>query len=194
MIVLGLLVERGPMHGHAIRRAAEAANVEAWAGVSIGSLYRELHQLEQDRCIEAVLREQVGARPARTVYAATKEGRRELQRLGDEVVASFVKHPDPLGVALLFASPSTPGSGTAERAKQLARRRATIEALLSRLRASRARLELVEGLEPIARAVFRRGELLLEGELAWHDEYGDRLSECGDRTDSDDETEGAVTP
>ena len=40
-MILGLLAERGPMHGHQIRRAGELANAEVWGGITGGALYAE---------------------------------------------------------------------------------------------------------------------------------------------------------
>ena len=32
MVVLGLLAESGPMHGHQLRRQADSMHVESWGG------------------------------------------------------------------------------------------------------------------------------------------------------------------
>ena len=60
MVVLGLLAESGPMHGHQLRRQADSMHVESWGGVSPGALNRELHQLEAEGLIELVRSEQIG--------------------------------------------------------------------------------------------------------------------------------------
>jgi len=54
MVVLGLLAEYVPMHGHQLRRKADAMHVGCWGSVSPGALYRELHQLEAEGLIELV--------------------------------------------------------------------------------------------------------------------------------------------
>ena len=64
-MILGLLAERGPMHGHQIRRAGELANVEAWGGITGGALYSELRKLDSEGLISPVREEQEGRRPAR---------------------------------------------------------------------------------------------------------------------------------
>src|ERR1700735_1208713 len=53
LLILGLLAERGPRHGHQLRRDAELAEVDRWAGVGVGSLHRELRGLEAESLIEA---------------------------------------------------------------------------------------------------------------------------------------------
>ena len=73
-MILGLLAERGPMHGHQIRRTAELTNAEVWGGITGGALYAELRKLDGEGLIEAIREEQVGRRPARTVYQITPRG------------------------------------------------------------------------------------------------------------------------
>ena len=177
LMALGLLAEHGPVHGHAIRREAEATNVETWGGVSVGALYRDLHQMEQEGLIAVVRSEQLGRRPARTVYRLTAEGRKELAILRAQAMREVQRRPDPLGVALLFG-----GLCDAQELSELLRfRRQTLENQLVALRADRRRLEGRGELGVAARAVFRRGEIHLEGELAWHREYGARLLEAAER-------------
>ncbi len=77
-MILGLLAERGPMHGHQIRRTAELTNAEVWGGITGGALYAELRKLDGEGLVQVVREEQVGRRPARTVYEITEEGRLEL--------------------------------------------------------------------------------------------------------------------
>src|SRR2546427_5652553 len=103
LMVLGLLTTMGPMHGHQVRRMAEMTSVETWGGVSVGSLYREIHRMEEEGLVEPVRSEQVGRRPARTVYSITDEGKRELRILREQALTDTHKPPvDPVGVALLF--------------------------------------------------------------------------------------------
>ena len=60
LLVLGMLAERGPMHGHQLRRQAELVNVEAWGGVRVGALYGALHRMEAEGLIEPLRSEQPG--------------------------------------------------------------------------------------------------------------------------------------
>jgi len=166
LMALGLLAEHGPMHGHRIRREAEEKNVESWGGVSVGALYRELHKMARDGLIEEIRSEQVGGRPERTVYRITPEGRRELEILRERAMADVHRRPDPVGVALLFAGRGEPG----ELEEHLRFRRQALDNMLQSLQSERGRLMAAGRLTPQAIAVFRRGELFLEAELAWHDE------------------------
>src|SRR5580693_4667317 len=103
LMILGLLAERGPMHGHQIRRTAELTNAEVWGGITGGALYAELSE-------------------------------------------------------------------------RLAARRRRVEGQLESMAAERERLTGQGILSPLAVAAFRRGELRLEAELRWHEEFGRQLA------------------
>lgn len=166
LVALGLLAEHGPMHGHQLRREAEARHVESWGGVSTGALYRELHQLEADGLIELLRSEQVGRRPARTVYRVTDAGREALRSLRAETLSAVVRPPDAVGVGLLFGG----CDDTDELLAALGHRREIAAATIDALLAKKARFEEAGELNAAGRAVFRRAELCLQAELAWHEE------------------------
>jgi len=172
-MVLGSLAEQGPRHGHQIRRDAELTSVGDWGGVSVGGLYRELRAMEEEGLVEAVRTEQVGRRPARTIYAITVEGRRELRILWERAIIDLAYVPDAVGVALLFGG----GEDHLELGELLSTRRQAIATTLERLSADRARGEAKGYLSPVASAVMRRGELHLEAELSWHEEFSRILDE-----------------
>jgi DNA-binding PadR family transcriptional regulator len=167
-MILGLLAERGPMHGHQIRRTAELTNAEVWGGITGGALYAELRRLDGEELIEAVREEQVGRRPARTVYQITAEGRLELVVQRDAALEVLFGSADPLSVVLLFAA----GADAAELGERLAARRRRVAVQLESMAAERERLTGQGVLPPLAVAAFRRGELRLEAELRWHEEFG----------------------
>jgi DNA-binding PadR family transcriptional regulator len=173
LVVLGQLAEHGPLHGHEIRRRAERTDVAEWGGVPIGSLYRELHLLAEEGLVVAVRSEQVGRRPARTIYEITREGTLELGVLREQALREFHHPPDPVGVALLFAG----GPSAAEWGELLAPRRRQIAAVMTSLGEERARHTAHGYLGPLAIAAFRRGELALHAELAWYDEVDQLLAE-----------------
>jgi DNA-binding PadR family transcriptional regulator len=100
LFVLGALARHGPMYGHQIRRDARIDRTELWSDVKPGSLYLALHTLEAEGLIEPVRTEQEGNRPARTVYAITAEGRRELRVLRAEALREVALRPDPVDLAL----------------------------------------------------------------------------------------------
>jgi DNA-binding PadR family transcriptional regulator len=167
LMILGLLAERGPMHGHQIRRTAELTNAEVWGGITGGALYAELRKLDGDGLIQAVREEQVGRRPARTVYQITEEGRLELIVQREAALDVIFGSADPVSVVLLFAA----GPDTADLAERLAARRRRVAGQLEAMAAERERLTGRGVLPALAVAAFRRGELRLEAELAWHDEF-----------------------
>jgi DNA-binding PadR family transcriptional regulator len=171
-MILGLLAERGPMHGHQIRRTAELTNAEVWGGITGGALYAELRKLNAEGLIEAVREERVGRRPARTVYQITGDGRLELVVQRDAAFEIVFGSADPLSVLLLFAA----GADPAELSERLAERRRRIEGQLEAMVAERERLTGQGVLPPLAVAAFRRGELRLEAELRWHAEFGRQLA------------------
>src|SRR5487761_385024 len=98
-MTLGMLAQHGAMHGHQIRRWAEVTQVGEWGGVSVGAPYRELRVMEGEGLVSAVRTEQVGRRPARTVYEITGEGQFELAALRVQAFRGLQYGPDPVGVA-----------------------------------------------------------------------------------------------
>jgi DNA-binding PadR family transcriptional regulator len=100
LFVLGALARHGAMYGHQIRRDARIDRTEMWSEVKPGSLYLALHKLEGEGLIEPLRTEQQGNRPARTVYAITAEGRRELRALRAEALREVALRPDPVDLAL----------------------------------------------------------------------------------------------
>jgi DNA-binding PadR family transcriptional regulator len=172
LMILGLLAERGPMHGHQIRRTAELTNAEVWGGITGGALYAELRKLDGEDLVQAVREEQVGRRPARTVYEITEEGRLELVVQRDAALEVVFGSADPLSVVLLFAA----GADARELSERLAVRRHRVAGQLAAMAGERERLTGQGVLPPLAVAAFRRGELRLEAELRWHEEIERELA------------------
>ncbi len=165
-MVLGLLAH-GPRHGHQIRRDAEQTNVGNWGGVSVGALYRELREMEGEGLVEPLRTEQVGRRPARTVYQISDEGRRELRILRERAIRELHFGPDAFGVALLFGR-------TWDRTELIGLLRARRQALANALEGVKAEcthLEARGAIGPIDVSLFRRRAMQLEAELRWHDEF-----------------------
>jgi DNA-binding PadR family transcriptional regulator len=174
LMVLGTLARHGPRHGHEIRRIAEVTNVGEWGGVSVGALYRELRTMEGEGLVETVRTEQVGRRPARTVYAITGEGRLELAMLREQAVRSTHWGPDPLGVALTFGSA---GTDREELSSWMRGRRDLYAIASSQIEAERHRLVARGYLGPLEAAVMYRAQLHAETEVRWHDEFAKLLAE-----------------
>jgi len=174
-MALGTLARYGPQHGHQIRRLAEVTNVGEWGGVSVGALYRELRTMEREGLVERVRTEQVGRRPARTVYQITADGRLELVALRDQAIrlAEFFG-PDPLGVALSFA---TDGMDREELRDALCRRRGRLAISAEELAAERERLLAKGYLGVFQAAIMLRGVMHIETEVRWHDELDALLAD-----------------
>lgn len=165
LLILGLLAG-GPLHGHQIRRTAEQSGVEQWGGVKVGALYGMLHRLEAEGLIEPVRTEQEGSRPQRTVYAITADGHEELAIHRDRALTQPVLHSTAVEAALKWPA----GLDHAALRERLSRRREALAGALTDLAAGRD-LYLHEGKLPAAAiAGYRRTELHLQAELAWHDE------------------------
>ena len=186
LMVLGTLAEHGPRHGHEIRRIAEVTNVGEWGGVSVGALYRELRTMEGEGLVQAVRTEQVGRRPARTVYAITNEGQLELGMLREQAIKGIHWWPDPLGVALSFASA---GTDREELTSWLGSRRETFALIVARLEDDRQRMVAKGWLDPFQATVMYRGQLHAEAEVRWHDEFAKILAELP----SDEESGGQAS-
>ena len=176
LVALGLLAERGARHGHQLRRDVEIMKADEWAGAGAGSLHRELRQMAAEGLIEAVRTERIGRRPERTIYQITPEGRRELAVLRERAIGRIQEGPDPVAAGLIFAGAQDP----AALAGLLALHRHAVEADLERLAVERER-GLREGylqpsVSPLQAAAFRRGELRMQAELAWHQEWDEILA------------------
>jgi DNA-binding PadR family transcriptional regulator len=172
-MVLGTLASGGPQHGHQIRRTAEVTNVGEWGGVSVGALYRELRQMAVEGLVAEVRTEQVGRRPARTIYAIADSGRLELAMLREHAIKDRHAPPDPLSVALIF---SGEGDDPASFADWMTARRDFLRLALRELAAERERLTSRGYINALQSLSMRRGELGIEAELIWHDEMDGLLA------------------
>ena len=167
-MALGTLARYGPQHGHQIRRIAEVTNVGEWGGVSVGALYRELRTMEREGLVERVRTEQVGRRPERTVYQITAEGHLELITLREQAIGpAGLSGPDPVGVALSFASFGV-DRGELRATLQVRRNRLAISA--EEIAASRERLVAKGYIGALQAGIMRRGQMHLEADVRWHDE------------------------
>jgi DNA-binding PadR family transcriptional regulator len=175
LFVLGALARHGPMYGHQIRRDARLDRTELWSEVKPGSLYLALHKLEAEALIEPVRTEQRGNLPARTVYAITAEGRRELRVLRAEALREVALRPDPVDLALAVSADLDEDAlrgFIADRREALAGRMAS----LARERDQRWPDQTAAD-DLIMEHLIAR----IETELRWHDTVLDRIGKLGDR-------------
>src|SRR6476659_9945130 len=79
LLILGVL-HRGDFHPYEIKRRLEAAMVECYLQVDVGTLYYAVRQLEKEGLIEAVAEERVARGGVRTIYRITGSGREDFRR------------------------------------------------------------------------------------------------------------------
>ncbi len=179
-MALGTLDRYGPTHGHQIRRLAELTNAGEWSGVSVGGLYRELRLMEGEGLVEALRTEQIGRRPARTVYAITPDGTTELASLRVHAIRSMEWGQDAMSVALTFAFE---GADRGELRDLLRARRDRFAISARELEATRQRGSSAGYLTPVEAEVMRRAVMHAEAEVTWHDDFDKLLADmplgCG---------------
>lgn len=169
LFVLGALTRHGPMYGHQIRRDARIDRTELWSEVKPGSLYSALHRMEAEGLIEPVRTEQQGNLPARTVYAITGEGRRELRALRAEALREVTMRPDPVDLALAMSADL---DEEALRGYFASRR----EALSSRAAFfAHERERAWPDQAPVDDLIIEHAMARIEAELRWHDMVLDRI-------------------
>ena len=78
LLILGVL-HRGDFHPYEIKRRLEAAMVECYIDVDVGTLYYAVRQLEKEGLISAVAHERVARGGMRTIYRVTAAGRTEFR-------------------------------------------------------------------------------------------------------------------
>ena len=79
LLILGVL-HRGDFHPYEIKRRLDAAMVECYIEVDVGTLYYAVRQLEKDGLISAIAHERVTRGGMRTIYRITTEGRAEFRQ------------------------------------------------------------------------------------------------------------------
>jgi DNA-binding PadR family transcriptional regulator len=78
LLILGVL-HRGDFHPYEIKRRLEAAMVECYVDVDVGTLYYAVRKLEKDGLIATVAEERVARGGVRTIYRITGKGRAEFR-------------------------------------------------------------------------------------------------------------------
>jgi len=169
LFALGMLARNGPMHGHQIRRRAELERAEFWGRVKVSSLYAALHRMEEEGLIEAVEQTRLGRFPARTVYAITPEGWRELIVLRDACFRDTSIEPDPLDLALSFSDDVDEQYLRSVIEERLASLRTLAESM------DRQEQQVRQYLTPFNLAVFSHYKLRVAAEIRWHQEFLQQL-------------------
>jgi len=185
LVVLGLLLER-PMHGYEVNQELARREVRDWAGVSRPQVYYSLRKLADAGHIGLAPDRAAGAErgsaergsaeggPERRVYRVTAAGRRAYAAALARPEWATQRPPPPFVTWLVLATHADP----AVRARQLARRRAFLEAEAMRERATLA--AILAGTGPtvvVAALVVSLTIRQFEAELAWLGEVAAALPE-----------------
>src|SRR5579885_3635134 len=102
LLILGVIRFKQPTHGYEVRRELETWRAEQWAHIAYGSIYFALNKMAEEGLVEAVGTDQIGKRPARTLYTITEDGKEEFQRLLSDYWWDRKPLIDPFQVALAF--------------------------------------------------------------------------------------------
>ena len=137
LLVLGVL-HRGDFHPYEIKRRLEAAMVECYIDVDVGTLYYAVRQLEKEGLIEAIAQERVARGGIRTIYRITSGGRSEFEKGLHRQLDAEGPVSQTLYGAMLFLHLADP----AVVKRSLRRRLAQLDELISKLKPIR------EGLAP----------------------------------------------
>lgn len=103
LLILGILMQRQPIHGYDVRRELESWRAEQWSNLAYGSIYFALNKMAEEGLVEASNGgEHTGKRPARTQYTLTKKGTEEFYNLLREVWWNYEAPVDSFQVAMSF--------------------------------------------------------------------------------------------
>lgn len=103
-MILGVVGWRQPVHGYDVRRELLSWRADEWANIHPGSIYHALKKLTAEGLLREVATEQVGARPARTTYEITEQGRQEFETLLRRYLWEVRPATDPFLAAFAFLS------------------------------------------------------------------------------------------
>lgn len=109
LALLGALVQR-PMHPYEMASALRAEGKDRDMPIKWGSLYTVVGNLQKHGLIEATETERQGARPERTVYSITEEGRAELADWVCELVSSPEREQPRFEAGLSMLGALPPGT------------------------------------------------------------------------------------
>jgi DNA-binding PadR family transcriptional regulator len=175
LAVLCFLRER-PMHPYEMQRLLLERHWDEVLVLKRGSLYHAISRLLASRLITATGVSRDGRRPERTTYQIAPEGKRELVRWLQEMVAVPVREPSTFMAAINFLIHLAPADAMAQldcRAQRLEQELAATEIVMKQVAARVARLHLLEAEYQLS---MRKAELqwvrsLLEelrsGQLTW---------------------------
>ncbi|KEK25077.1 PadR family transcriptional regulator [Bacillus gaemokensis] len=107
LMVLGLLMQYGPMSGYELQQAMQSAQTDTWAGVFPASIYHALKKMDKERLVELDAVEKTGNR-SKAIYSITPAGNDEfLILMLQSFQQSSVAFPTELYTALTFFNENT---------------------------------------------------------------------------------------
>jgi DNA-binding PadR family transcriptional regulator len=192
LAVLAAVAER-PMHPYEMATVIRERGKERDMGLKWGSLYTVVGNLHRHGFIEVAESARAGARPERTVYRITGDGRRELQDWVRELIAVPVHEPPRFEAGLsvwVALGPDEVIGLLRQRLARLDEENSAQRAALDAHRREVPRMFLVEAEYDLALreadAEFTRGLLdeLARGAFPDLQQWRDWHAEGGDLTDS----------
>ena len=170
LAVLGLLLE-APAHPHAMVATLRERGLDRAFKVTTGSLYDVVRALERAGWIEARETVRVGARPERTVYRHTEQGREEFVRWVDELVrVPAAEYPKFLSAVAYLGALGPDGAAAA-----LRERAERVRASLERLRRDHREALEAKGVPRLFVVEAEYAIRMQETELAWIEEIADDI-------------------
>ncbi|MGG3523535.1 PadR family transcriptional regulator [Bacillus pseudomycoides] len=107
LMVLGLLMQYGPMSGYELQQAMQSAQTDTWAGVFPASIYHALKKMDKEGLVELDAVEKTGNR-SKAIYSVTPAGKDEFYTLMlQSFQQSSVVFPTELYTALTFFDTNT---------------------------------------------------------------------------------------
>jgi len=162
LTILSLVAET-PRHGYAIERLIEDRGMREWTEVGFSSIYYLLKKLQDRGLVESRPGKETRG-PARTIFSATTQGRREL-RTG---VIGALSAPARSRAQFMFGLANLPTVPVSDAAQALTTHR---DDLLARLGRLRTRRDEQSPLPKHVSALFDYSETLITAEVAWIDQY-----------------------
>jgi DNA-binding PadR family transcriptional regulator len=175
LAVLGMLHEQ-PMHPHAIAAELRSRGLDRSFKLTTGSLYDVVRSLERAGWIAEVETVRVGARPPRTVYEPTEEGRETFIRWIDELV----REPAEEFPRFLSAITYLGALGPARAAEALRERAGSLRASIDQLRVEHQQAIAILAAQGKPRLFVLEAEYALsmaEAELNWVERTAREITE-----------------
>ena len=104
-MVLGVIRRRGQTHGYQVLHDLTSWQAETWTKIRPGSVYHALAQLTKEGVLVEKDTEKGGRGSAKTIYALTKKGEKELFALIEDALVSYDQEIFTAGLAFMSMLP-----------------------------------------------------------------------------------------